>query len=73
MILPIQFALKQNQDYKRYLRTHSEWYKELNRNASSFSLFEKEVKDTYHLYISDRIEKTLNTIDFITALMSTLK
>ena len=43
MTLDLQFKIKNNPNYVRYLREHSEWYKELNRNPNIFPLFEEQV------------------------------
>ena len=37
MSLEIQFRLKNNPNYLKYLHFHSAWYKELNRNPAIFS------------------------------------
>lgn len=73
MILDLQFKIKNNQNYKRYLREHSYWYKILNRNYQMFPVFEEEVKDAYELRTSDRISKALDTFEVISSLMSSLK
>lgn len=73
MILDLQFKIKNNPNYQRYLREHSYWYKTLNRDPSTFRVFEEEVKDAYQLRTSDKISKALDTLEMVSALMSTLK
>ena len=73
MSLETQFTLKSNEQYISYLRSHSYWYKELNRHPSIFPTFEEEVKTTYKLRMSDRLEKIMNTMDMITSIVSSLK
>lgn len=73
MSLEIQFKIKNNPNYLKYLRTHSNWYKELNRNPASFSLFEEKVKEEYRLRPTDKINKTLEMIEMAEAIISTLK
>ena len=73
MTLELQFKIKNNPNYKRYLREHSYWYKQLNRNPSSFSLFEEKMKEDYRLRPSDRFSKVIDTIDMLQTVLSTLK
>lgn len=73
MILNIQFKIKNNINYQRYIRENSYWYKILNRNPLMFKQFEEEVKTTYHLRTSDKISRTLDTIELIQNVVSTLK
>ena len=73
MRLELQFKIKNNPNYLKYLRTHSYWYKELNRNPSNFILFEEKVKEEYRLRPVDRISKTLDMIEMAQNIISTLK
>ena len=73
MVLDLQFKIKNNPNYQRYLREHSYWYKTLNRDPSTFRVFEEEVKDAYQLRTSDKISKALDTLEMVSAMMSTLK
>ena len=73
MVLDLQFKIKNNPNYQRYLREHSYWYKTLNRDPSTFRVFEEEVKDAYQLRTSDKISKALDTLEMVSALVSTLK
>lgn len=73
MILDIQFKIRNNMYYQRYIREHSYWYKILNRNPDMFKQFEEKVKDDYKLRASDKITKVLSTIEMIQNVVSTLK
>lgn len=73
MTLELQFKIKNNPDYLRYLRENSIWYKILNRNPLMFKKFEEEVKRTYQLRTSDKINKTLQMIELLQNVVSTLK
>lgn len=73
MSLEIQFKLKNNPQYLTYLRDHSLWYKELNRDPTRFRTFEEEVKDAYGLRPTDRISKALDTIELVQNVLSTLR
>lgn len=73
MILDIQFKIKSNPNYLRYLREHSYWYKILNRNPSMFKIFEENVKKEYKLRTSDKISKALSTIEMFQNVISSLR
>lgn len=73
MTLDLQYKLKENQNYLRYLRENSQWYKLLNRNPNNFKIFEEEVKTVYKLTKADRISKTLDTIEMVEKVLSTLR
>ncbi len=73
MTLDIQFKIKNNPNYQKYIRENSYWYKILNRNPYSFKNFEEEVKEKYHLRPTDRISRTLDAIEMIQTVVSKLK
>lgn len=73
MSLELQFKIKNNPNYLKYLRTHSYWYKDLNRNPINFALFEEKVKEEYRLRPTDRISKALEMIEMAQTIISTLK
>lgn len=73
MVLDIQFKIKNNPRYQEYIRNNSHWYKRLNRNPELFSEFESEVKDFYGLRPLHRLSRTINNLEMISALMSTLR
>ena len=72
MTLDIQFKLKSNKMYLDYLHAHSDWYKMLNRDPSSFHSFIEKVKEEYHLRPIDRINKTMDALDMVSTIISTL-
>lgn len=73
MIIDIQFKIKRNPLYLEYLHKHSYWYKILNRNPEKFNEFVEEVKNTYHLKPTDKIKKALDTVDMLSAVLSSFK
>ena len=73
MTLELQFKIKNNPYYIRYLHENSSWYKLLNRNPEMFRIFEEEVKDRYELRASYKISKALDTINMIQNVMASLK
>ena len=73
MTLETQFFLTSNEQYLNYLRTHSYWYKNLNRNPEQLRNFIEEVKTEYKLTASDRIEKAIETVEFLETILSTMQ
>jgi hypothetical protein len=73
MSLDLQFKIKKNPNYLRYLRSHCYWYKILNRNDKAFKEFEYEVKKEYHLNATDKITNVINTFEMLEKILSTFK
>lgn len=73
MSIELQFKIRSNPLYLEYLHQNSYWYKILNRNPDKFQNFIEEVKNTYHLRPTDKIKKTLDTVDMITNILSSFK
>ncbi len=73
MNLEIQFKIKSNPLYVKYLHENSEWYKILNREPSMFKMFEENVRKDYKLRASDKIIKALDTIEMFQNIFSSLK
>lgn len=73
MTLDLQYKIKENEHYLRHLRQNSNWYKLLNRNPADFKIFEEEVKEVYKLTKADKISRTLDTIEMLEKVLSTLR
>lgn len=73
MSLELQFKLKNDPNYLKYLRENSNWYKYLNRDNSYFEKFVEEVKTAYKLRPVDRISKAISTFDMVSTLLSSLR
>lgn len=73
MSLDVQFKLKSNPNYIKYIRENSHWYKILNRNPSMFKIFESEVKEKYKLRPTDKISRALDTLELLQNVVSTLR
>lgn len=73
MTLDVQFKLKSNPLYIRYLHENSYWYKYLNRNPQIFDEFLNEVKSNYKLRTTDKINKALSTFEMLSNIVSSLK
>lgn len=73
MTLDVQFKLKSNPLFIKYLHENSYWYKFLNRNPSMVNEFIEEVKTNYKLRPSDKLDKMLSTFEMISTIVSSLK
>lgn len=73
MSLEIQFKIKNDKNYLRFLRENSHWYKYLNRDVNNFKFFEEEVKTAYRLRPFDKIGKALDTFEMFQNLLSSFK
>lgn len=72
MTLDLQFKIKSNPLYIKYLHENSHWYKALNRDPNMFNNFVEEVKTNYKLRPTDRINKALSTFEMVSAIISSL-
>lgn len=73
MTLDLQFKLRSNPLYLKYLHENSYWYKYLNRNPNEFDRFINELRVNYKLRPQDRINKAIDTFEMINTIISTLK
>lgn len=73
MKLDIQFKLKSNPLFIKYLHENSYWYKILNRDPEMFGEFVNEVRKNYKLRPTDKINEAINTFEMITSIFSSLK
>lgn len=73
MFLDIQFNLKNKPSYLKYLRYNSYWYKILMRNPADFKSF----KDTYKRFEQNekiyKLSKSLDYLEMLSSIMSSLK
>ena len=73
MTLELQFKLKSNPLFIKYLHQNSYWYKTLNRNPNKIDEFIEEVKTNYQLRPTDKIKKALDTVDMLSNILSSFK
>ena len=73
MTLDIQFKIRNNPHYLRYIRENSIWYKILTRNPESFKEFEENVKEAYKLRPTDKLERVFSTIEMLQSVIGSLK
>jgi len=58
MQLETQFKFSRNPQLKYFIRENSYWYKYLNRDSNRFDEFVEEMKITYKLTTTDKINNT---------------
>ena len=72
MNLEVQFKLRSNPLFIKYIRENSNWYKILNRNPDMFNEFVEEVKTNYKLRPGDKLNEALSTFEVLSTILSTL-
>lgn len=72
MPLEIQFKLRENPLYIRFLRENNIWYKRLIRDPNSFKVFIEEMKVKYKLRTTDKINKVVDTLDVVSNLFNNM-
>jgi len=61
--------LLNNQKLFDHFLHHSYWIKELNRNPSSFPIFERQMKEIYKERITDRVNDAIDGIELVSSLI----
>lgn len=72
MKIEVLYKLKSNPDYMHYLHTHSYWYKYLNRDPRYLNDFLNEYKEYNRLIKNNKFKETIDTIDAVLSIVSTL-
>ena len=69
MNLELQYKIKSNYNYIKFLRENSYWYKYLNRSSLYFNEFEKDMKTKYKLTPKDKLESFSKNMEKISQLI----
>lgn len=69
MNLTVQYKIKSNTNYLKFLRENSNWYKYLNRNQIFFKEFDKEMKVKYKMTPKDKLERFTESIDKVSQII----
>ena len=69
MNLILQYKIKQNPNYQKFLRENSNWYRYLNRSPYYLTEFEKEMKVTYKMTTKDKLDRLSNNLDRISQII----
>ncbi len=73
MDLNIQYKIFSDNLLHKYLRENSNWYKILNRNPLMIDKMIEEMKDTYKLNTSDKIENIRDKLSLVESFIDVLK
>ena len=73
MNIRIQFLLDSNPLIKRYLREHSNYYKNIIRNPESIKIIVDLMKKEYNLTFSDKLSKIRDNLGMVNSLMDIIK
>ena len=69
MDLYTQYKIKSNPNYIKFLRENDIWYKYLNRSATFFRNFDKDMRTTYKLTSKDKLDRFSKNIDKISQII----
>ena len=73
MNIELQFKMRSNPIYYKYLHENSYWYKILNRDPQMINKMTEEMKKAYKLTIEDKIDDLNSKMNIVKAFMDTLK
>ena len=73
MELDIIYKIKSNKKHYDFLRTHSYWYKYLNRNSEYYNDFIKDYKKYNREVNTNKVNETTNNIDVATNILKILE
>lgn len=73
--MTVELQLKINSDPRlsSFIKQKPMWYKMLNRNPLAFNDFIKDMKSTYKLNPSDKINKVIDNIGMIQTILNVIK
>ena len=67
------YKIKSNKKHYDFLRTHSYWYKYLNRDSNNYKLFLNEYKKYSRSVTTNKVNDTINNIDMMTNILNVLE
>lgn len=73
MTVEVQLKINSDPRLKSFIRQYPNWYKLLNRNPLVFKDFVNDMKKKYQLTVSDRLNKTLNSIGMLQTFLEVLR
>ena len=69
----IIIKINSDPNQKKFLRENSYWYKYLNRSSKYYDSFINEMKVKYKMTTTDKINKTIDSINMLNNLLDVLK
>ena len=73
MELNIIYKIKSQQKQYDYLRSHSYWYKYLNRDSNNYKKFINAYKKYSRETTTNKVQDTINNIDMVTNILKVLE
>jgi len=73
MELDLIYKIKKEKKHYDYLRSHSYWYKYLNRNKDYYKNFIEEYKKYSRSMTTNKVSDTINNIDMVTNILNVLE
>lgn len=73
MELDLLYKIKNEKKHYDYLRTHSYWYKYLNRDSNNYKIFINEYKKYNREMTTNKVNDTINNIDMVTNILKVLE
>ena len=67
------YKIKSNKKHYDFLRTHSYWYKYLNRDSNNYKLFLAEYKKYNREVTTNKVNDTINNLDMMTDILKVLE
>ena len=65
--------IKSDPNLKQFLREHSYYYKDLNRDPNSIKYIEEHMKKEYNLTTEDKLKKVQDKLQTISTIMEVMK
>ena len=72
MELSIMYKIKSEKKHYNFLRSHSYWYKYLNRDPKNYKDFINEYKKYNRNETTNKVNDTINNIDMVTNILKVL-
>ena len=73
MTVEVQLKINADPRLKSFLRDYTIWYKRLNRNPLLFKEFVSDMKNKYKITTSDKLNRTLDSINMLQTFLDVLK
>ena len=73
MRIDLILRIKNDPKLKQFLREHSYYYKDLNRDPESIKYIEEHMKKEYHLTTEDKLKKVKEKLQTIETIMDIIK
>jgi len=73
MQIDIQQKLLKDKQMMEFLKQNSNWFKQLNRNPTSYNEFISTMKEKYKTRATDKMSGLMENIDMISSVLNILK